>query len=714
MVSIRRKTEKERRHEEEREIMHNIIRKYNKEATFPKDEKKDRSKVISREYKIFKQEEAESKEKRSFFEYACAFSEKTANVGMGEKSKQKYQAAIDFSGLNVTPKGVASFAVLTALVLFLAAIFIVLAFPSLSLLVMLIVLLAPFAFAFMAYNYPMNYANVVRIKTGGELVMGILYIIVYMRTTPNIEGAIRYAAENVTGKLSGDFKKVLWSVEVGQYTSVDDALTAYIMQWRAYNKEFIEAIQLVRESMMEMVPERRELLLDKAIDIVLQGTDEKMKKYSRDLETPVMIIHGFGIMLPVLGMIVFPLISIFLSDNITGLSYYLFFGYNIVLPLLVFYFMKQIMDKRPATSTTIDISNHPDFAPENNIVLKLKDKRYFLPVWPFAFAVSLLGFLLALGLYGAFMGVDTTQANIFVKLLSSPMFHSIIAILSIAVGIAVYFRGASFQKTSIRSEIVSVESEFEDALFALGNRIHGGTPMELALSQAYEDTKQLTISGLFKISLKNINMLSMTFKQSLFDERYGALRYYPSKLIRTIMKSIAESVDKGTKAASLTMLTISRYLRDLHTTQEKIEDVLSSITSSMKFQAYVLVPTISGVVVAVSKLILQMLQSLGESFEKLESASAGGEFGSMDLGGMMGFGNAVPPEVLQFIVGLYVIEILVLLAIFVNRISVGMDPVSESDSIWKMVLTGTFVYVLVIVIVSLLFMPLINVATNIV
>ena len=604
MVQIRRKTQKEIEKEEERDLMRKIIKKYDAAASFPDEDKTDKNTVISREYKIFKEEEAQSKTKYTFFEKFCNFSEKISAVKMDEKSNLRYKSAIDFSGLRVTPTGVASFAVLAGLLLFLFSLIFIIVLPvSLPVIIILILLIIPFAVGFTIYNYPMNYANVLRIKTGGELVMGILYIIVYMRSTPNLEGAIRYAAENVSGKLSNDLKKVLWNVEIGKYTTVDEALNVYIMQWRDYNKEFIEAIQLIRESMVEMITERREILLDKAIDVVLTGTDEKMKKYSRDLETPVMAIHGLGIMLPVLGMIVFPLISIFL-ENAKGLGFYLFMGYDIILPLLVFYFMKQTLEKRPATHTSIDLSSHPGFAPKNNIVVTYAKEQHYLPIWPFALLVSVIGFLIALGLYGSFLGVDVSESTLLVRLIASPMFHSIIVVLSLAFGICVYYWGASFQKTALRSEVVSIESEFEDALFALGNRIHGGTPMEVALAEAYEDTKSLTISGLFKIALKNINMLSMTFKQSLFDERYGALRFYPSKLVRTIMKSISESVDKGTKAASLTMLTISRYLRALHTTQEKIDDILSSTTSSMRFQAYVLVPVISGVVVSVSQLIL--------------------------------------------------------------------------------------------------------------
>ena len=66
----------------------------------------------------------------------------------------------------------------------------------------------------------------------------------------------------------------------------------------------------------------------------------------------------------------------------------------------------------------------------------------------------------------------------------------------------------------------------------------------------------------------------------------------------------------------------------------------------------------------------------------------------------------------QLVVGIYVVEILILLAIFINRISVGYDTISENDTIWRMVLVGVIVYVVVIGIISAVFMPLINAATT--
>jgi len=141
--------------------------------------------------------------------------------------------------------------------------------------------------------------------------------------------------------------------------------------------------------MLESTVARRETLLDKAVDVILIGTDEKMKKYARELETPIMVLEGLGILLPVMGMIVFPLLTIFLAEEMKDIGIYLAVGYNIILPALVYFFMNRTLEQRPATHTKIDISKHPDYVPGNNIAIRVFGKLESIPVLPLSIMITL-------------------------------------------------------------------------------------------------------------------------------------------------------------------------------------------------------------------------------------------------------------------------------------------------------------------------------------
>lgn len=679
------------------ELLSKILDKYKVSAKFPgySEEKI----AVSREYKIFKKEEVLER-KRTVYEKVCDSSERLLKVSPDASTKIKLEAAIKFTGLNVTPTGVASFAVFSGLLLFFMSV-LSFAFP-LPIIFKLLFIATSIAVGYLLYTYPLTLANVFRVESGGDVVMAVLYMTIFMKSNPTLEGALRFAANNVGGKVGKDFKKILWEVESGRYSTVEEGLNNYLMEWKEFNKEFVEAILLIRESMLESSIPRREALLDKAIDIILVGTDEKMKKYARELETPIMVLEGLGILLPVMGMIVFPLLTIFLAEEMQNIGIYLAIGYDIILPVIVYFFMNRTLEQRPATHTEIDISRHPDYVAGSNISIKVFGKNEAIPAFPLAAGVSLLlmipgiNYILATDFYAK------AEHGMF------SMFMSVSIVFALAVGNIIYNYAASFQKIGLRRKVSQIESEFEDALFALGSRIAGGTPIESAIRAAEEDTKELQISDMFRILLKNINRLSMTFKQALFDEKYGALLYYPSSLVITVMKAVSESVEKGTRAAAMSMLTISRYLRDIRSTQERIEDLLSSIISSLKFQSFILIPVMSAVVVAVAQLIIQILINLGIQFKTLEGTMPAGAGAGLSIAGIFPAGSAVSAETLQLIIGVYVVEVLTIMGAFISRIEFGNDEIEERDTIWRLLIFGIIIYMIVLLIVMGVFTPLIE------
>ena len=61
-------------------------------------------------------------------------------------------------------------------------------------------------------SYPERLAKKWRLKASSQMVPAILYIVVYMRHTPNLEKAIAFAAEHLQYPLALDFKKIFYDV----------------------------------------------------------------------------------------------------------------------------------------------------------------------------------------------------------------------------------------------------------------------------------------------------------------------------------------------------------------------------------------------------------------------------------------------------------------------------------------------------------------------
>ena len=75
------------------------------------------------------------------------------------------------------------------------------------------------------------------------------------------------------------------------------------------------------------------------------------------------------------------------------------------------------------------------------------------------------------------------------------------------------------------------------------------------------------------------------------------------------------------------------------------------------------------------------------------------------------FGNmeaSISPEIFQFIIGFYLIEILAILAMFINKISVGENKMSMYYEMGKILLIGVTMYFLIAVASSTIFGELIR------
>ena len=64
---------------------------------------------------------------------------------------------------------------------------------------------------------------IVETKASDQLLIAVLYIVIYMKRDSNLERAILFVANQIPAPLSIDFIKILWDVETGKYQTVEDS-----------------------------------------------------------------------------------------------------------------------------------------------------------------------------------------------------------------------------------------------------------------------------------------------------------------------------------------------------------------------------------------------------------------------------------------------------------------------------------------------------------
>src|SRR3989338_6352651 len=642
-------------------------------------------KLISREYKLYKDEERFASLPKNLYEKASRFAERTLHVSPDKKGRVKIEETIEFAHLNVTPGGVSSLTVLFILLATLPVIILMalplMKLPGLSFGYGMMALVLGLFFTIYMYNYPKSLRRKYEAEAGSELVTLVLHIAMYMRNVPNMEGAVRFASENLGGIMGYEMKKLLWDVELGNYLSMQEAMTDYTEKWKK-NREFVEAIELLITS-LKQVGDKRIQLLDEAVNRILQGSREQARHFNQQLKMPVVVVHALGIILPVMGLVLFPIVAVFLGVSST----ILFIGYDIFLPLILYFVISNILETRPATFSKIDITDNPDVPPPGRFAYGKKNIR----AWPVGLAVG--AGVISFGIFLLLNEVATAESF-------EGILPALVISFGVAAGFGIYFILLSKQRLLIRSKTRQIENEFAEALFQMGNQISGGTPIELSMEHSMARIQNLKIKELFSRALKNMKMLGFTFSQAFFDKEYGAIRYYPSKLIKSIMRTVVESTKKGVNTASVAMLSISKYLKGLHDTQEEVQESLNDTLSSLKFQSYFLSPLICGIVTTLAIIIMRILREIGEKVTDL---------GSVNVPFLASFGQ-VRITAFEFIliVTIYLIETAFILAMFINSIESGEDQIGQQNIAGYSLIIGFVVFSACMLGTLVLFEPLIS------
>jgi hypothetical protein len=187
----------------------------------------------------------------------------------------------------------------------------------------------------------------------------------------------------------------------------------------------------------------------------------------------------------------------------------------------------------------------------------------------------------------------------------------------------------------------------------------------------------------------------MSVDQAIFNKSRGAINYYPSDLIKTSMQILSESVKKGLSIASKALMAISEYVKNIGKVNERLKDLLADITSSMKSNMTFLAPLLAAIVVGLATMItmiLSKLQTLVAAGDLSTSQELAG-FGSISsVTSMFNVVKMISPYWLEIIVGIYLIEIILILTSTLTTIESGEDMLGEKHESAKNLLTGMTLY----------------------
>ena len=572
----------------------------------------------------------------------------------------------------------------------------------------LILVMSMFIFYYF-YTMPARLALKWKLKASSQMVPAVLYTVIYMKHTSNLERAISFVSQHIGAPLALDFKKVLWDVQTGRFSNIKDSLDNYLDFWKDSNIEFVESFHLIESSLYEPSEARRVQILERSLRVILDGVYERMLKYTHTIKSPLTNLYMLGIVLPTLGLALLPLASTLLGGAIK--TYHVFVGFNILIPFFVFYLVNQILLKRPGGYGQGDLlKNNPNY---HEYVSK---RPYWIasficvPLFLIGIIPLIFGYTPIPQWFGwptdfqlpAFMSILATNAFGFIDVAGKNVgpfsaFALLLGFLvpfSVSLFFIISFRMRTKNLIKSRNDTVDLEKEFNNSLFTLGNRLGDGTPAEIAFAKVAQSTKGQKTSDFFRIVNTNIQSMGMSIETAIFDPRRGALIFYPSNLIGTSMRILIESVKKGLKVAAQSLMSISEYVRNIQKINERLRDLLADVVSDMRSNMTFLAPLLAGIVVGLTAMITGILGQLKNLTDVGgEGAVAGlGNIGTITQ--LFNVENMIPPYQMQIAIGIYIIEIIFILTGALVTIDAGEDKLRNTYEIGRSLMRGSMLYLI--------------------
>lgn len=652
-----------------------------------------RNELKSIEYKVFKEKNPTLLTKIIVFGSSTVG--KIIQFNINKEEEKKTNTLLYLLGFEFDAKQLYGFALFTLIAGFLAGIPIMilgLIIPGLILIVLGVV-----GF-FLVQYFPKQQMEIRLSKSSSDLVTFILYLVIYMRQIPNLEAAVQFASDNLNSYLAFDLKKLIWDTASRKYVNIKEALDDYSQRWAKTSPAFTDALFLVESSVLQEIEENRLALLDEASQRILGGTFESMTEYAATLKEPLNTVYMLGMVLPVLGLVLAPMMMAFVAVPDFGLLLALM--YDIGLPLMVYFLIHQKLVERPAGFAAPDLSLVPGLPKLGRFFIKLGSKK-----------VQVNALIPAGIVFGLFMFLVYLLAPLLNVFGPTQIYVSLIVTAGIGFALYVYFKLSVFQLEETEDELIRIQNSFGSSLFQMGSFLAQGFPPETTIIKVKDTMKNTPLADFFNITVNNIKNLGMSLNDAFFNKAYGSVRFFPSPMLIAGVRVFIESAKKSVGNASAATLYVSKHLSNLRRIDEQVKSLLEEVTSGMRVEVGLLSPVMAGIVVGLTTLIGTVLRSLASSINSVQSSVTGTVGGGSGISSVVPFafslfnltGGQIPLYTFQLIIGVYLITLSIIIGYAISNISQPGDRIVLRKNIANILLTSLALYIVISFIVTLVF-----------
>ncbi|MFT4308661.1 MAG: hypothetical protein ACMXYM_04810 [Candidatus Woesearchaeota archaeon] len=497
--------------------------------------------------------------------------------------------------------------------------------------------------------YPLNihYYHVIG-EYNEEMLKAILRLSTFVSMNSSVEYAVIQTRPELSGILRRQFDTIIARLERRDKTSLGDAIEPYIPIWNEHNPTFVKSFRLLQTASFA-APEDRQKILDETVETVLWNYTTMGKRFAEDLSEKAKRLIMLGVLFPIMSLMLLPMVTIFLPDLLNPSV--LAFLYIILFPMITLILSLNFAAKRVQVST-IRIEESAQYEPMGMV--------------PGAAAVVLilLGFVVSL-LSISQLSTPTFDENVF------EIIPAYLASAMLAGGVSLYAWLYTRRYDTLWNEIREVEEDLPHLLQSFSTYLTLNLPVENVIPEVVDDYEQFGFSdhpivGVFRKLQTMLSTTKMGIKKLTRDVLPTIV---PSRKVSAMIEQIVSFSDVSSESSAKAAKMIREQQLSLRKLDDYMKTLLSDTMSLINITTTMLAPLLSAAAVLMAIAIVKSLIFIEEQLLSIGSA-----FGVTDISlSLIDVDNIISPQIMLFIIGVYLVELIIVLTYFSTIVNIGND-----------------------------------------
>ncbi len=517
--------------------------------------------------------------------------------------------------------------------------------------------------------YPLNifYLHAIG-KYNEEMLTAVMRLSTYVSMNTSIEHAFYQVTPEIHGILHRQFTHITEQLDRKQKTTLGDALEPYVPIWNEHNPVFVKSIRLLQTASYASADDREKILAEMS-ETLLWNYTTLGKRYAEDLSNKAKKLIMLGVLFPIMMLMLLPMITIFMPDLVNPSI--LAFMYIVLFPMITLALSLNFAAKRVQVST-IRIEESQEYRPMGKTL-------------PIILGLVVLGFFIY-GLWDVIL--ISEQGSDF----SEPVWSLLpawLAAFSLTMAVIIYGTLYTRRYSSLWNDIYQIEQDLPHLLQSFSTYQTLNLPMENVIPEVVRDYQQFGFGNHPVVrAFEKILLALKTTKKNFVELTKGMLTaLIPSPRVNSVLEQMVSfseiSQDSSAKVAGM----IRQHTLSIHKLDDYMKTLLSDTLSLINITTTMLAPLLSAAAVLMSIAIVKSIVFIEDQMARIGAA-----FGVPNLSlQLIEVDNIISPQLMQFIIGIYLVETIIILTLFATVINIGNDRYSLMNNL-KSNMLGFFIY----------------------